>query len=189
MVQLHVIRTLKCRLGPKEKFQEVIKQATIEQKVANILIDCQTENIIPILHAAKKVNPTVMSDTSLSLGPWVTPGNPIHLCHRYPWKLQSHPNDGSRLIWKSRNGSFESIFAKEKHVCQAKFNFGFSRHPDRCTLHVPSWEYSTKILYTFYSNTRYHAWLCMYPLYVEHLHRRFLKSFDSPRNTKCFSSV
>ena len=45
--------------------------------------------------------------------------------------LQPHPKDGSRLIWKLYNGSFESIFAKEKYFCQAKYNFGFSGHSDR----------------------------------------------------------
>ena len=46
-------------------------------------------------------------------------------------KLQPHPKDGSQLIWKLRNGSFESIFAKEKYFWGAKYNFGFSRHSDR----------------------------------------------------------
>ena len=46
-------------------------------------------------------------------------------------KLQPHPKDGSQLIWKSHNSSFESIFAKEKYFCQAQYNFGFSKHSDR----------------------------------------------------------
>ena len=44
-----------CRLGSKKTVQEVIKDATITQKVPNLLIDCKTENIIPILMEAKKV--------------------------------------------------------------------------------------------------------------------------------------
>ena len=44
-----------CRLGTLDSFQEVIKDATVTQKVPNLLIDCKTENIIPILMEAKKV--------------------------------------------------------------------------------------------------------------------------------------
>ena len=52
------------------------------------------------------------------------------------WKISliqiyGNPKDGSQLVWKSRNDSFESIFAKKKHFCQAQLNFRFSGHPER----------------------------------------------------------
>ena len=43
-------------------------------------------------------------------------------------KLYPHIKDNNLELC---NGSFESIFAKEKDLSQAKFNLDFSRHPGR----------------------------------------------------------
>ena len=47
----------------------------------------------------------------------------------YLWKPQRQCNYGSRLFWKPRNGSFESIFAKQKHFLLGKLQFWLFKAP------------------------------------------------------------
>ena len=49
------------------------------------------------------------------------------------FKLQPHPNDGSRSKWKSRDGSFDRTFAKEKDDGGGKASFARFWHSDMRT--------------------------------------------------------
>ena len=46
------------------------------------------------------------------------------------YKLQPHPNDGSWLNWRSRHGSFDSNFAKEKDNFGGNATLAHFWHPD-----------------------------------------------------------
>ena len=48
--------------------------------------------------------------------------------YKIPLKLRFDPKDGSRPIWTSREGSFDSIFTQEKYKRGAKASFGHFWH-------------------------------------------------------------
>ena len=46
------------------------------------------------------------------------------------YKIQQHPNDGSRSNWRLRNSSFDRTSAKEKDDGGGKASFARFWHPD-----------------------------------------------------------